>query len=314
MTTDRPLSIYEVYKQVANKIHSGDALSHVIAARAKKPEWLQGEQRNVNHLNCPAGNDTKERLYIKRTEYGYVGYCHHCQGSFVMKDAHADEEYIRNILFRPEETIVASERRRHLTDFSFGSVSVQGMDWLFKYLSTDVIYSMHRAKLLAGVAGENNLLVVRVLGMEENSTTAVFDKGIIRNVAPHARLKTLSYTGNQHGSYCYSLIGPSPVIVLVEDVVSKYKVVYALREARISALVVSLNGCSLHYEIEDELREYLMVNDYSEPTFVLMLDPDDAGIVATRSIEERLEFLYHNSVIKTPELTPVEIREAVTNV
>lgn len=37
-----------------------------------------GDERNFNHIHCPAGTDTKRRLYIKRVSHGYLFYCHHC--------------------------------------------------------------------------------------------------------------------------------------------------------------------------------------------------------------------------------------------
>lgn len=37
-----------------------------------------GHQVRTNHDNCPAGRDTRRRLYIKRTINGYVYYCHNC--------------------------------------------------------------------------------------------------------------------------------------------------------------------------------------------------------------------------------------------
>jgi len=39
-----------------------------------------GTQINVNHDNCPAGQDTKGRLYIRMTDDGskLLAYCHHC--------------------------------------------------------------------------------------------------------------------------------------------------------------------------------------------------------------------------------------------
>lgn len=38
-------------------------------------------QVKINHDNCPAGVDTKQRLYIRRKEDGsVVWYCHHCNG------------------------------------------------------------------------------------------------------------------------------------------------------------------------------------------------------------------------------------------
>lgn len=41
-----------------------------------------GEQSKQNHEHCPAGQDTKRRLYIKRaTENDYLFFCHHCNQS-----------------------------------------------------------------------------------------------------------------------------------------------------------------------------------------------------------------------------------------
>ena len=42
----------------------------------------KGEQVHVNHEGCPAGVDTKRRLYVKRETNGKViAYCHHCNGA-----------------------------------------------------------------------------------------------------------------------------------------------------------------------------------------------------------------------------------------
>ncbi len=38
-----------------------------------------GEQRKLNHEKCPAGEDVKERLYVKEVSTGTLFYCHHCQ-------------------------------------------------------------------------------------------------------------------------------------------------------------------------------------------------------------------------------------------
>lgn len=37
-----------------------------------------GEQVNINHTNCLAGQDTRQRLYVKRIANGIVAYCHNC--------------------------------------------------------------------------------------------------------------------------------------------------------------------------------------------------------------------------------------------
>ena len=36
------------------------------------------EQTHVNHVGCPAGEDKKRRLYIKRTDKALLAFCHHC--------------------------------------------------------------------------------------------------------------------------------------------------------------------------------------------------------------------------------------------
>lgn len=47
----------------------------------------EGQQIHVNHINCPAGSDTKKRLYLKRAKDGAVvlGYCHHCSTKGVLR-------------------------------------------------------------------------------------------------------------------------------------------------------------------------------------------------------------------------------------
>jgi hypothetical protein len=49
----------------------------------------RGEQVNVNHRDCPAGEDTRRRLYIKRPESQaglVVAFCHNCQEHGVVRD------------------------------------------------------------------------------------------------------------------------------------------------------------------------------------------------------------------------------------
>lgn len=47
-----------------------------------------GEQTRTDHINCPAGTDTKKRLYIQLTPqkpHVYLGYCHNCGEGGVIK-------------------------------------------------------------------------------------------------------------------------------------------------------------------------------------------------------------------------------------
>src|SRR5688572_12518334 len=47
-----------------------------------------GEQVHVNHDSCPAGTDTKKRLYIRRTNEAILAYCHNCGGHLVKRGRH----------------------------------------------------------------------------------------------------------------------------------------------------------------------------------------------------------------------------------
>lgn len=45
-----------------------------------------GEQIHVNHVDCPAGTDTKRRLYIRRADASmWLLHCHHCGDSGVFR-------------------------------------------------------------------------------------------------------------------------------------------------------------------------------------------------------------------------------------
>jgi len=50
--------------------------------------FMRDNQIHVNHEDCPAGVDTKARLYIKRAPDGVMFYCHHCgsKGYYRLKD------------------------------------------------------------------------------------------------------------------------------------------------------------------------------------------------------------------------------------
>ena len=54
-----------------------------IKASLKKHEDFlnEGETLRLNHEDCPAGEDTRRRLYITKKPQVMLGYCHNCQSS-----------------------------------------------------------------------------------------------------------------------------------------------------------------------------------------------------------------------------------------
>lgn len=72
-----------------------------------------GQQVRINHDACPAGRDTKQRLFIKRAFRKVLAYCHNCGGHHVRgtgKGGVREAEVIRELLAKDErETRSASE-------------------------------------------------------------------------------------------------------------------------------------------------------------------------------------------------------------
>lgn len=55
---------------------------------------LDGTQIHVNHFRCPAGEDTRKRLYIKRDGDVILAYCHNCGGSSAYKNYSSTSRYL----------------------------------------------------------------------------------------------------------------------------------------------------------------------------------------------------------------------------
>lgn len=69
----------------------GKQALEVLTSNAPDFEELdEGQQHKYNHVDCPAGEDTKERLYVKNVDGAYMWHCHNC----------GDSGY-----YRPKETV-----------------------------------------------------------------------------------------------------------------------------------------------------------------------------------------------------------------
>lgn len=100
-----------------------------------------GQQVHINHDHCPAGRDTKRRLYIQRNRDAVVAYCHNCGGHMVRRgklyprthDAIAE-------LLKEHEAKEATAKTVVLpmdTTYDLSEWSVEAKAWLYKYNVTD---------------------------------------------------------------------------------------------------------------------------------------------------------------------------------
>lgn len=72
-------------------------------------ELDNGEQIHINHETCTAGEDTRRRLYIKRTEDGrnILAYCHNCSlsGCYSVKYAAARSATAKDMVLRESDSV-----------------------------------------------------------------------------------------------------------------------------------------------------------------------------------------------------------------
>lgn len=77
----------------------------------------------INHRGCSAGDDTRKRLWLKRTKLGVMCYCHNCGEKLFVKD-----NYTKSLF----ESNVEHVKNEILLDYT-KNISKDGLLWLFKY-------------------------------------------------------------------------------------------------------------------------------------------------------------------------------------
>lgn len=94
-------------------------------------------------MNCPRCGDTKERLYIRKVNGGYVRHCHNenCfkNDAFVKEDITAPSETAKKVLgaLKGDNKIVFMKDIRLPIDYSTQNIPFEGMAWLKRYTITD---------------------------------------------------------------------------------------------------------------------------------------------------------------------------------
>ena len=100
-------------------------------------ELKLGQQKNFNHIDCPAGTDTRGRLYVKRVSGGILGYCHNCQEAGFVREINKEGADLRKWL-RGDETVDIAEETvlsRESPGPKFRQLKEDdpGVEWLDKY-------------------------------------------------------------------------------------------------------------------------------------------------------------------------------------
>jgi len=102
----------------------------------------RGQQTKLNHDDCTAGHDGKQRLYIRHTDDGkYIFYCQHCSHSGCYSDAYAR----RSKKKLPDTTAIGqaqrasggAQQRRLRSPITCRGFNGTTRAWLYKYGLTD---------------------------------------------------------------------------------------------------------------------------------------------------------------------------------
>lgn len=228
-----------------------------------------GEQVHVNHDTCPAGVDTKRRLYIKNDHNAVLAYCHHCNGHYVKaKGKRRHKEVLEDLV---EGDAAPDKAKPQLPDdcVSFNwDWPNPALGWVVgtglapEYLNdAGVVYSPSWGRVIIPVYNDGEL---------------VFWQG--RNVGITPGPKYVSVSGEKKPIAVFlNKRSMATTLVITEDVMSALRVV---QDTECDAM--ALLGTS----ISDEHITHIQNSDYRR--VVVWLDMDAPGIEASTKIQTRL--------------------------
>lgn len=243
---------------------------------------------HVNHEDCPAGTDTKKRLYIKATPDAFLYYCHHCQmrGYYRVKDKTHRISDVLEAEERIEETGVTNTAMlQSLND----GVGINDLDkwptavklWWLSYELDQKIATQNHVQWLQGrlwLGAQGNCWQGRLFVDDWSGPTSKY-----LTIKQNDDLRPEWNVGNFN------------TVVLVEDIVSAYKIHAAGYNS------MCMMGC----KVSDRLIPH--ITKYSD--VVVWFDEDDAGFTGSLQAVRQLSPLCKVRRItnKQPKETPFRI-------
>lgn len=191
-----------------------------------------GQQIKLNHKDCPAGQDTKQRLYVKRvSENGYLFYCHHCGQSCRYHLAggagnmarhlnqgaagghgHTEQQHSPDSN-RPQRAGGQGDTRiREFTEWP-----AQAQQWLRQYGITRQEVQEH------GIYYDGNGIAFPVLGDDGEQHGLVVRKKLCGTIKHWRGAKTLTHVFRGSGNLLYKVCTGHNCLCIVEDCVSAIK-------------------------------------------------------------------------------------------
>jgi hypothetical protein len=252
-----------------------------------------GEQINVNHKDCRAGEDRKKRLYIKRVVGGVLGYCHHCNEGGFAKDASPDgstlAKWLEGKADLPEVGEAAVTKRNH-----WPIESIKSKSWLH----------IHHVTPVPRFFMEQN---ENMLALQLYDHTMSFIGYQYKNFSGVGPKYTTEYLPiKDRGDASWFIRNGSGTLVICEDYLSAYRVLSDTDCSSVALLKTSMS---------DRTLTQVLAMDFKK--IIIWLDPDKAGHDGALKVAKRLGLVAPFGVdlrmlvpLKEPkEMTPRELQD-----
>lgn len=241
--------------------HYGRSALEVITSNAPDYEDIaEGEQRKYNHTDCPAGEDTKHRLYIKNVDGAYMWHCHNCgeSGYYRPKEtAHrirTESEFVR---------LPTEHKYTPIVTGGYSELDEKGKLWLSEYEFDEEMANKFRIR-----------------AVDDGVWLPIYLYASIKGHQIRRYNRSPKYLTATQQPFSYFLINEKgdfnrPLIV-VEDLLSSYK----LNHAGFSSLALLGTKLQITSSIADIINNYKRI--------VLWLDDDTAGHAAAIKLYKQL--------------------------
>ncbi len=256
-------------------LYGREALELLTSSTPDFERILDGKQEKYNHVDCPAGDDTKQRLYVKHVDGAILFHCHHCDtsGYYRPRERYSSIADAENRIPHSDDAR-AARAYETIGEEDYNKFRIEGQLWLGQYgFDAQMCHDY-------GIKEFDNGLVLPVYFRDIIGSTRVDGYQIRRyNGVP----KYSTYTQR---TYSYLYAGPSMrPLVITEDLLSSYK----MHAAGFSTL------CLLGTSMPPEVCSWV-ARDY--PRQVLWLDDDKGGHHGALKIIKEFSVLM-------PELTAI---------
>lgn len=181
--------------------------------------WKEGEQHRFNHAKCPAGEDTRRRLYVKAVNPSstWIAYCHNCGNSGASRRASGKSFNIHDALLERCETSGVTDTLNEHSNSILNIVkaglndnlSLAAKAWLYKCRLTD-----------------DDIKELGIKNFDGHVAIPINDRSWqVRFInAPTAHRYTNFYPKDEQRHYYIREDATVNILILTEDIISAYRV------------------------------------------------------------------------------------------